>query len=168
MALKLHNLKPAKGSKKRKKRLGRGNASGLGNYSGRGMKGQRSRSGGKGGLKLKGMKAGIQSIPKLGGFKSDKPKPAIVNLKDLEKNFKEGEIVNASSLLQKGLIKTKKNGIKILGVGEIKKKLTVKVDKISDSAKEAISKAGGKVILFGIDKEKKDNKGSEKESQTDK
>jgi len=149
MALKLHNLKPAKGSKKKKKRVGRGDSSGHGSYSTRGIKGQRSRSGGKGGLKLRGMKANIQSIPKLGGFKSHKPKYKIVNLKDLEAGYKNNDIVSVVSLLEKGLINSKKPGVKVLGEGEITKKLTVKVEKISDSAKKAIEKAGGKVFVFG-------------------
>lgn len=158
MALKLHNLKPAKGAKKRKKRVGRGDSSGHGTYATRGLKGQRSRSGGKGGLKLKGMKANIQSTPKLGGFKSLRPKLAIVNLKDLEKHFNEKDLITAGKLAEKKLIKEVKYGVKILGMGQINKKLTVKVDRISDSAKKAIEKAGGKVIVFAKDKKKKDAK----------
>jgi len=150
MALKLHNLKPGKGSKKRKKRLGRGDASGKGSYSGRGLKGQRARSGGKGGLKLKGFKANIQNIPKLPGFKSLKPKLEVVNLKDLDKVFKDGEVITPVLLKTKGLVKTTKNGIKILGQGKLNKKLTIKANKFSNSAKEAIEKAGGKVIEFAI------------------
>ena len=130
MTLKLHNLKPAKGAKKRKKRVGRGNASGRGTYATRGLKGQRSRSGGKGGLKLRGMKANIQNIPKLGGFKSLKPKLKIINLKDLEKTFKDKEVITAAKLIEKGLLKNTKPGVKILGMCKISKKLTVRVDRI--------------------------------------
>jgi len=146
-ALKLYNLKPAKGAKKKKKRIGRGNASGHGTYATRGLKGQRSRSGGKSGLKLKGLKANIQNIPKLGGFKSLRPKLAIVNLKDLEKKFAENEVVTAAKLAAKGLIKNTRQGVKILGMGKINKKLILKVDKISESARQAVKKAGGEVIL---------------------
>jgi large subunit ribosomal protein L15 len=163
MALKLHNLKPAKGAKKKKKRVGRGDSSGHGNYSTRGLKGQRARSGGKGGLKLKGFKSNVQSIPKLGGFKSLKSKLAIVNLKDLEKHFDNDEVITPAKLVNKKLIDNAKNGVKILGMGKLSKKFTVKVDKVSDSAKQAIEKAGGKVITF-IDNKKVDDKKS-KESK---
>jgi len=165
-ALKLYNLKPAKGAKKRKKRVGRGNASGHGTYATRGLKGQRSRSGGKGGLKFKGLKANIQNIPKLGGFKSLKPKLAVVNLKDLEKNFSDNEIVTAAKLKSKGLIKSIRPGVKILGMGKLDKKLILKVDKISESAREAVEKAGGKIILLSSSKEtKKEQSGKIKEKE---
>lgn len=101
MALKLHNLKPAKGATRNKKRVGRGNSSAHGNYSTRGLKGQRARSGGKGGLKLKGFKSNIQSTPKLGGFKSLKSKLAIVNIKDLEKSFENNEVITPAKLVNK-------------------------------------------------------------------
>jgi len=146
MALKLYNLRPARGAKKSKKRIGRGDSSGHGTYSTRGQKGQRARSGGRGGLKLKGLKSGIQSIPKLGGFKSLKPKSAIVNLDIIEKNYKNGDTIDALSLYQKGLTDQKYNA-KILGNGRITKKVNVVGVKISQSAVEAIEKAGGKVIL---------------------
>ena len=155
MALKLYNLRPAHGAKKSKKRIGRGDSSGHGSYSTRGQKGQRSRSGGRGGLKLKGLKSGIQSIPKLGGFKSLKPKLAIVNLDILEKNYKNGEIVNALSLWHKGLSDSKYS-VKILGNGTINKKLTIAGLKISQSASLAIKKAGGKVILAKAKETKKE------------
>lgn len=156
MALKLHNLKPAKGSKKRKKRLGRGNASGKGNYSGRGLKGQKSRSGGKGGLKLRGLKANIKSTPKLGGFKSFKPKLKIVKLQDIDKVFKSNDIITANKLAEKGLINSTRNGVKILSVGKITKKFIIKIHNISDSAIKVIEKAGGKVIILGKTPKKKD------------
>jgi len=148
MALNLYNLKPAFGAKKARKRVGRGDSSGHGTYSTRGAKGQKARSGGKGGLKLKGLKSNIQSIPKLGGFRSLKSKLAVVNLKDLEKKFADDEIITPAKLVEKGLLKSTKAGVKILGLGALSKKLILKVDKISQSAKEAVEKAGGKVILF--------------------
>ena len=158
MALKLYNLKPAWGAKKKKKRVGRGDSSGHGTYSTRGAKGQRARSGGKGGLKLKGLKSNILSIPKLGGFRSLKPKLEIVNLKDLEKNFAAGEIITPAKLIEKGLIKSVKPGIKVLGMGTLSKKLILKVNKISESAKEAVEKAGGKVFLFSVSQFKSEEK----------
>jgi len=175
MTLQLHNLKPAKGSKKKKRRLGRGDSSGFGSFSGRGMKGQRSRSGGKGGLKLRGMKANVQSIPKLPGFKSPHAKFEIVNIEVLEKTFKNGDIITPTVLVSKGLIKSIKPGVKILGQGKLNKKFTIKVNKVSKSAQEAVEKAGGKVILFGKaakkdkdTKPKKEEKKPEKSKESDK
>ncbi len=160
MALNLYNLKPAKGAKKRKIRVGRGLSSGHGTYSGRGAKGQRARSGGKGGLKAFGLKGIIQSTPKLGGFRSLKSKLEIVNLSDLEKNFKDGDIITPGLLKDKGLINDTKKGVKILGDGKLTKKLVVKVNKISESGKAMIEKNGGQVILLGAESsdEPKDNK----------
>lgn len=166
MALQLHNLKPAKGSKKRKKRLGRGNSSGLGNYSGRGMKGQRARSGGKGGLKLRGLKANIQSIPKLPGFKSAKPKFNIVNLKQINDNFKTGDKITPAKLLEQGLIKKIKPGVKLLGDGKINKKLTIKINKASQSAVDAVTKAGGQVIL--LSQKVKEDSAKRRQAKSDK
>lgn len=145
MALKLYNLRPARGAKKSKKRVGRGDSSGHGTYSTRGQKGQRARSGGRGGLKLKGLKSGIQSIPKLGGFKSLKSKKAIVNLDIIEENYSNGDIIDSASLFKKGLTDQKYNA-KILGNGKITKKVTVVGVGVSQSAAVAIEKVGGRVI----------------------
>jgi len=153
MSLSLHNLKIAHGSTKAKVRIGRGNSSGRGTYSTRGMKGQRSRTGSSG-LKYLGMKAAILSLPKLGGFKSIAGKMAILNIADLEKNFKDGALVNLVSAKAKNLIRKNDQRIKILGSGELTKKLVIKVDAISASARVAIEKAGGKVVT-PIVKEKK-------------
>ncbi|MGC9049203.1 MAG: 50S ribosomal protein L15 [Patescibacteria group bacterium] len=142
----LSNLKPFPKSKKRPKRVGRGDSSGHGTYSGRGQKGQRARSGGRKGLKLKGIKSMIKRIPKLGGFRSIYPRMAIVNLENIEKKFSDNDLVTPEKLLEKGLIKSIKNGVKILGQGKLTKKLTVKANAFSKSAEEAIKKAGGKVI----------------------
>ncbi|OGY45557.1 MAG: 50S ribosomal protein L15 [Candidatus Buchananbacteria bacterium RIFCSPHIGHO2_02_FULL_38_8] len=147
MELTLHNLKLAKGSKRKIKRMGRGNASGHGTYSGRGQKGQRARSGGKKGLKRRGLHQLLKNKPKLGGFKSLKSKMAIVNLDQLEKVFTIGEIVDGKKLIAKNLIKSNKTGVKILGQGKLTKKLTVIADAFSDSAKKAIMEVGGKAEL---------------------
>lgn len=157
MALNLHNLKPATGAKKKKTRVGRGHGSGLGTYAGRGLKGQKSRSGGKSGRKLLGLKANIQRTPKLGGFKSLKPKMQVVNLEDLEKNFKDNDIINSEILREKGLIKNLKTGVKVLGQGKLTKKLIVKVNKISASAREIIEKNKGQVVLLGRKNKKEVN-----------
>jgi len=124
-----NTIKPAKGSKRKSKRVGRGNASGKGNYSARGMKGQRSRSGGKGGLKLRGMKARLQKIPKLRGFKSPNEKAEEVNLSILDKNFKDGDKVSLKRLKKLGLIENNGRGVKILANGDTKKNLLFKIVK---------------------------------------
>ncbi len=158
MALKLYNLRPASGSKHKGKRIGRGHGSGHGTYSTRGAKGQRARTGGSGGLKFKGMKASILSIPKLGGFRSLVAKKAIVNLKDLENKFSNDEIITPGKLLEKGLIKSSKAGVKILGEGKLTKKLIIKGCLISDSAKQAVEKAGGTVVLKAKASQEKNEK----------
>lgn len=147
MSLNLHNLKRSQGAFKKRKRVGRGNASGHGTYSGRGIKGQKARSGGTNKLKYKGIKMILQRIPKKRGFTSPYLKAEIVNLKDLEKHFNDGETVNPRSLLKKGLVGTIKRGVKILGKGELKKKLTVELCGLSASARKAVEEAGGKIVL---------------------
>ena len=145
MSLRPNTIKAAKGSKKSKRRVGRGDASGRGNYSGRGMKGQRARSGGKGGLKRRGLKALLQSTPKLRGFKSKRPKPVCITLIRLENKFKDGETVNIESLRNNKLIGKQIKLVKIVATGEIKVKLTLEGVKCTVKAKELIEKAGGKV-----------------------
>ncbi|MFA6215015.1 MAG: 50S ribosomal protein L15 [Patescibacteria group bacterium] len=145
--LSLHNLKINKSAKKKAKRVGRGNASGHGTYSGRGLKGQRSRSGGKGGLKLRGLKQLLRNKPKIGGFRSLRPKMVIVNLADLEKSFSSGELVTPKKLVAKNLIKDYKTGVKVLGEGKLVKKLTIVANSFSETAKKAIMEAGGKMVV---------------------
>lgn len=140
-----HNLPSTQG--KKKKRLGRGNAS-SGNYSGRGMKGQRARSGGKGGLKLRGLKQSMMAVPKIRGFRSPHPKAQEVNLKDLQTTFEDGATVTVQELELRGLIRSAKKPVKILGQGELKKKLTVHAHAASKTAQEAITKVGGTVELI--------------------
>ncbi|MBA3047809.1 50S ribosomal protein L15 [Patescibacteria group bacterium] len=136
MPLSLHTIKPAKGATKKRKRIGRGNASGSGTYSGRGLKGQKSRSGGKSGLKRLGMKMMLRTIPKKRGFKSDKPKNQVVNLADLNKHFKDSDEINPKSLLKAGLIGKIDLPIKILGAGELKlKNLKFSGVKMSESVR---------------------------------
>ncbi len=144
MTLSLHTIKPAKGAKKKKKRIGRGGKRGT--YSGRGIKGQRARSGGKRGLKRLGMRPLMEQTPKLRGFKSLKKKPEILNLKDLQNKFKDGDKITPQVLLKKGLVDKIKNGVKILGDGEIKVKLEISGCQVSKSAKEKVEKAGGVVV----------------------
>lgn len=163
MPLTLHTIKPAAGSRKKKKRVGRGDASGHGTYSCRGMKGQRSRSGGKSGLRLKGLKQNLLNIPKFPGFKSHKPRMTAVNLDILDKKFGDGEKVNPNILLNKKIVKKLGDGIKILGNGEITKKIIIEKCQLSSGAKKAIEKAGGKVVELeqDIKADKKDSKKSQ-------
>lgn len=142
----LSHLKNFPKSRKQPKRVGRGDSSGHGTYSGRGQKGQRARSGGKKGLKLKGIKPIIKRLPKLKGFRSGKSRLEIINLEILEKKFSDGEIVNPQKLFELKLIKAKKSKYKILGKGKLNKKLTIYAHAFSKSAEETIKKAGGEVI----------------------
>ncbi len=144
----LDNLKISRGSKRKAKRVGRGNASGHGTYSTRGLKGQRSRSGGRKGLKRFGLNSMVRNKPKIGGFKSLYVKPEVVNLDQLEARFNAGEIVNVKRLIEKNLISSPKNGVKVLGKGKLTKKLTVAANSFSETAKDAIIKAGGKIQLL--------------------
>ncbi len=147
MSLSLHTIKPGRGSARRKKRIGRGNASGHGSYSTRGIKGQRSRTGGSNKLKRLGFKQILAATPKNRGFKSDKLKNQVVNIKDLNGNFSNGAKINAASLSKAGLAKTDNGKIKILGQGELTlKNLEFKGVRVSESAKTQIEKMSGKIL----------------------
>lgn len=149
MTINLSNLITAKGAQKKRKRVGRGNASGHGTYSTRGMKGQRSRSGGKRTLKALGLKMVLRGIPKKRGFVTRKVKFTSLSLSQIAKYFKSGDIITPAHLVKKGLI-SKKEGklVKILAHGDIKKPFTIKAHGFSESASSAIIKAGGKVLLI--------------------
>ena len=145
--MKLHELAPVKGSRKNKKRVGRGISAGQGKTSGKGMKGQKVRTGNV----RRGFEGGQmpfqRRIPKRGFTNIHAKKYAIVNVKDLE-NFNENEEITAELLIKCGKIKKEYDGLKILGFGEINKKLNVSAAKFSKSAKEKIEKAGGKVQVI--------------------
>lgn len=146
MSLTLHNLQAPKGTaNKKKRRVGRGNSSGSGTYSNRGLKGQRSRSGGKSGLKVRALRARLQSVPKLKGFKSIHKKAKTVNVGDLERNFDADAIISPKALIRKGLIDTPRFGVKLLGQGKVSKAFTIRKCEVSASAREKIEKAGGKI-----------------------
>ena len=143
----LNSIKPKSGSVKSKKRLGRGNASGHGTYSGRGSKGQGQR---KSGNVRPGFEGGqtplIMRLPKLKGFKSPtRVEFQIVNVEDLNR-FNDGDQVDILALTEKKLIKRKIYPVKILGEGKLTKKLSVKAHKISATAKKKIISAGGKIL----------------------
>ncbi len=146
--MKLHELKPAEGSTKAKKRIGRGTASGQGKSAGKGQKGQNSRSGG--GVRL-GFEGGqmplYRRIPKIGFTNIFRKEYAIVNLSDLER-FDNGTVVNPDVLKEAGLVKAMLSGVKILGNGEFTKNLTVQAHKFSKTAADKIAAAGGKVEVI--------------------
>lgn len=147
--MQLNDLRPAEGAKKARKRIGRGNASGHGTTAGRGTKGQLSRSGGGKGAGFEGGQQPLaMRLPKLPGFTNrNRVEYAPVNLSRLEEKFADGDIVDTASLIAAGIIKREYELVKVLGNGEITKNLTVKVDKVSASAKAKIEAAGGKVEL---------------------
>jgi large subunit ribosomal protein L15 len=144
MSLALHNIKTKKQASKI--RRGRGNSSGYGNYSGKGIKGQKCRSGVSGLLRI-GMKYGLLvQTPKLRGFKSSKPKNAPINLKNINENFKEGDVINPEALVEKGFIKKATVPVKILGEGELQlKDLKFEGVAVSTGAREQIEKMKGAI-----------------------
>ena len=147
--MKLHELKPNEGSVQTRKRVGRGPGSGLGKTSGKGHKGQNARSGG-------GVRPGFEGgqlplfrrLPKRGFNNYEfRTEYAVVNVVDLN-DFKDGSVIELKNLKESGLVKKEKDGIKILGSGELTKKLTVKANKFSSTAKEKIENAGGKIEVI--------------------
>ncbi len=141
----MHTLKPAKGSKRYPKRVGRGNASGKGTTAGRGGKGQTARTGGRNKLKLLGMRHLMLQTPKLRGFKSHRGKSSIVTLGELNRAYGSGETVTPATLAKKGIVPSPGARVKVLGGGMLKKKLIVSGCAVSAGAKELIAKAGGEV-----------------------
>ncbi|MEO0266140.1 MAG: 50S ribosomal protein L15 [candidate division WOR-3 bacterium] len=142
----LSSLRPGKGAVKSKKRVGRGPGSGHGKTSCRGHKGQKARTGGAKPVWFEGGQMPLyKRLPKRGFKNPFRVEYQIVNLDTLDKYFGNGEVVNRDTLLSKGLIKDPNMPVKILGRGEITKKLSFDVDKVSESAKIKIEKAGGNV-----------------------
>jgi large subunit ribosomal protein L15 len=147
--MKLHELSPAEGSKKAVKRIGRGPASGQGKTAGKGHKGQKARAG-------RGMRPGFEGgqmplqrrLPKRGFNNTFAKEITIVNVAALDKKFEDGATVDIEALKASGLIKKELDGVKVLGNGEITKKLTVKVNAFSEQAKAKIEAAGGKAEVI--------------------
>ena len=143
--MKLNELLPPDGSRGTRKRLGRGVGSGQGKTAGRGSKGHNSRSGG-------GVRPGFEGgqmplhrrLPKGGFTNIFKKKIAVINIRDLVR-FESGSIVDETALLRAGLVKGRRDGIKLLGQGEIAVPLTIKVNEVSKNAKEKIIAAGGNI-----------------------
>ncbi len=153
MTIALNNISPKPKSRTSKKRIGRGNASGHGTFCCRGKKGQRSRSGGKSGLKLRGLKKAVKAFPKFSKLKSS-PNMPVVSLGNIEDKFKDGDIVTPQDMVKAGLLKSFKKGVKILSspnspkkIG-LKKKLTIKAYAFSAKAIEEIEEAKGKIIIL--------------------
>ncbi len=143
--MKLNELSPPKGSRRPRKRVGRGVGSGKGKTAGRGTKGQNSRTGG-------GVRPGFEGgqmplhrrLPKRGFTNIFKNKIAVINIRDLSR-FESGSIVDEATLVRAGLVKGRRDGIKLLGHGDIEIPLTIKVNGASKGAVEKIVAAGGKV-----------------------
>jgi large subunit ribosomal protein L15 len=143
--MELNNLKPKKGARHAKKRVGRGPGSGHGKTASRGEKGQKSRSGYSRQLGFEGGQMPLhRRLPKRGFTNIFKKDYAVVNLADLER-FDNGATVDEAALRQAGLVKGRNDGIKVLGNGKLSKKLTVSATKFSATAKQAIEAAGGTV-----------------------
>jgi large subunit ribosomal protein L15 len=149
--MELHDLRPAPGANKDRKRLGRGSGSGHGTTAGKGTKGQKARSGGKIRPGFEGGQMPLnRRLPKR-GFNNAQFATVFetVNLEAINNAFADGDVVNSVSMKEKGLVKGNKDGVKVLGDGEISKKLKFEVDKISGSAKEKAEKAGCEVVVLG-------------------
>ncbi len=146
--MKLHELQPSEGSRHVRNRVGRGTSSGNGKTAGRGQKGQKSRSGG--GVRL-GFEGGqtplFMRLPKRGFTNINRKEYAVVNL-DVLNRFEDGTEVTPALLVESGIIKDEKAGIKVLANGELTKKLSVKAAKFSKSAQTAIENAGGSIEVI--------------------
>ncbi|WP_409296469.1 50S ribosomal protein L15 [Peribacillus sp. SCS-26] len=146
--MKLHELKPAEGSRKERNRVGRGIGSGNGKTAGKGHKGQNARSGG-------GVRPGFEGgqtplfrrLPKRGFTNVNRKEYAVVNLETLNR-FEDGTEVTPELLIETGVVSKERAGIKILAKGNVEKKLTVKAHKFSSAAKEAIEAAGGQTEVI--------------------
>lgn len=141
----LNDLKPAKGARHSRKRIGRGVGSGFGKTAGRGTKGFNSRSGG-------GVRPGYEGgqmpihrrLPKRGFTNIFKKKIAVINIRDLDR-FESGSVVDENALIRAGLVREKNDGIKLLAQGEINNPLTIRLSRVTKSAKEKIEAAGGSI-----------------------
>lgn len=143
--MKMHDLGPAYGSTTTRRRVGRGTGSGLGKTSGKGHKGQKARTGGSIRRGFEGGQTPLyRRIPKRGFKNHFATEYAVINVGDLER-FEENTVVDSKLLLSEGLIRKELDGVKVLGNGEISKKLTVVAAKFSKSAEEKIKAAGGKI-----------------------
>ncbi|MBQ6387600.1 MAG: 50S ribosomal protein L15 [Ruminococcus sp.] len=147
--MKLHELSPVEGSKKRSKRIGRGHGSGWGKTAGKGHKGQKARSGGSIRPGFEGGQMPLQRrVPKRGFNNIFAKNVVAINLSVLNRKFNDGDTVDVEALKAAGVVKNGFDAVKILGNGKIEKKLTVKLSAFSESAKAAIEAAGGKAEVI--------------------
>ena len=145
----IHELSPVVGSTHVGKRKGRGHATGNGKTAGRGHKGQKARSGGGVRIGFEGGQMPLQRrVPKRGFVNIFGKEFSIVNVSALDQSFEDGAVVDIDALIEKGLVKKVLDGVKILGNGEISKKLTVQVNAYSEAAKQKIEAAGGKAEVI--------------------
>lgn len=167
--MKLNQLREPKGARKRRMRVGRGPGSGKGETAGRGVKGQKSRSG----VRLKGFEGGQMPIhrrvPKRGFTNIFRKPPAITNLERLQraidaKKLDPAKPINEAKLAEAGVVRKARNGVKLLGKGALKAKITIEVSAASEAAVKAVEKAGGKVIL--PPKPKTDEKAEAKKAES--
>ena len=142
--LTLNTISPSRGSRKRAKRIGRGNASGHGTYSTRGIKGQRARSGGRRGLKRLGMKRIIASLPKRRGFVSHAVRPVAVPIALLAEALPSGGLLKLSFLKEKGLIPKDTARVKLIGAAPLRAAYVIRGLLASKGARAAIEQAGGR------------------------
>lgn len=146
--MKLHTLQPNEGSRRSRNRVGRGQGSGNGKTSGRGQKGQKQRSGGKVRIGFEGGQTPLfRRLPKRGFKNINRKEYAIVNVEQLNR-FEDGTNVTLDSLKEAGMIKKELAGVKILGNGQLEKRLNVQAVKFSKAAEEAITAAGGSVEVI--------------------
>ena len=146
--MQLHELKPSVGSRHARKRLGRGTSSGQVKTAGKGTKGQLARQGGKTRLGFEGGQMPLfRRMPKRGFNNINRKEYAIVNLSDLTR-FDNGAEVTPAALIDAGIVKNEKNGVKVLADGKLEKKLTIKVAKASTAAKAAVEAAGGSIEVI--------------------
>lgn len=149
MALSLNNLHPAKGSTHKKKRLGRGPGSGLGKTSGKGHKGQKSRSGYSQKIGFEGGQMPLQRrLPKRGFTNIFKKQWIEISLAKIEESFKAGDEVTPEILHERGLIKKAKHDLVILGTGEVTKSLKISAHRFTKTAKDKVEKAGGTATVI--------------------
>lgn len=161
MVLRLNDLSPPPGSRKRRKRVGRGNASGKGTYSGRGLKGQRSRAGRDYNAVFEGgAMSMMRTLPRRKGFKAPfRVEAQPINVVDLDRRFSDGDTVDADALVAAGLLRRRTQRFKVLAGGEISGALHLSVERISPAALAKIVAAGGSVEV--INAENADSSGAD-------
>jgi large subunit ribosomal protein L15 len=149
--MELYDLKPAPGATRTRRRVGRGPGSGAGKTAGKGHKGQKSRSGYSRRFGFEGGQMPlVRRLPKRGFTNNFRIEFQVVNLRDLERVFGNGDVVSPESLVDKGLVRKRAQPVKILGSGELTKKLSVKAHKFSTAAQSSIEKVGGSCEVVSL------------------